>query len=309
MNCLVLGGAGFIGSHVVDALLERGHKVRVFDRPNIDITNLSASMPHIEFLSGDFSNESNLAEALGGIDTVIHLISTTTPKTSNENSIYDVETNIAGSIKLLTFANDMGVRKIVFASSGGTVYGEPSILPIPETHSTNPICSYGITKLAVEKYLHLFHHLYGLDYVVLRIANPFGERQNPHGGLGAVTTFLWKVLKGEPITIWGDGTVARDYFYVGDLVAAFVQVIENTAQSRVYNIGSGKAHTLNSVIATIQTITGIAATVNHTPARTLDVPINYLDISLAEKELSWVPMVTLERGIDRTLGWLENYDK
>lgn len=309
MNCLVLGGAGFIGSHIVEALLLRGHKVRVFDRPRIDTKNLSGSMAQIEFLSGDFTNESDIAKALEGIDTVVHLVSTTIPSTSNDNPVYDAETNIAGTVRLLALAKVAGVKKIVFASSGGTVYGEPLHLPIPETHPNNPICSYGITKLAIEKYLHIFYHLYGLDYSILRIANPYGERQNPNGGLGAVTVFLWKVLHGEPITIWGNGEVARDYFHISDLVAAFVSVIENIPPSRIYNIGSGRAYSLNEILAVIQAVTGKTATVNYTPARKLDVPVNYLDITRAKVELSWKPTISLEQGLAKTLTWLQTLER
>jgi len=305
MKCLVLGGAGFIGSHVVDALLERGHQVRVFDRPGIDTKNLSNSMTHIEFISGDFSNESDISKALEGSDIVVHLVSTSTPATSNENPVYDIETNITGTVRLLTFAKDAGVKKVVFASSGGTVYGEPLFLPIQETHPTDPICSYGATKLAIEKYLHIFHHLYGLEYSILRCANPYGERQNPAGGLGAVTVFLWKVLNGEPITIWGNGEVARDYFYISDLVAAFVKVIDDTTPSRIYNIGGGRAYSLNEIVATIQAVTGKAAKVNYTPARKLDVPVNYLDITRARNELAWVPTITLEQGVAKTWSALQ----
>lgn len=305
LNCLILGGAGFIGSHVVDALLQRGHKVRVFDRPNVDASNLAGSLPHVEFHSGEFFNEDDVAKALVGIDTVVHLISTTTPASSNDNPVYDAETNIAGTVRLLSLAKEAGVKKIVFASSGGTVYGEPMQLPISETHPNNPICSYGITKLTIEKYLHLFHHLHGLDYSILRIANPYGERQNPGGGLGAVTVFLWKVLHGEPITIWGNGDVARDYFYISDLVAAFVRVINDTPPSKIYNIGGGRAYSLNEIVATIQAVTGKAARVKYTPARRLDVPVNYLDITRARNELAWAPTVTLGQGLAKTLSALE----
>lgn len=309
MSCLILGGAGFIGSHVVDALLQRGHKVRVFDRPNVDTSNLVRSLPHVEFHSGEFFNEDDVAKALVGIDTVVHLISTTTPASSNDNPVYDAETNIAGTVRLLALAKDAGVKKVVFASSGGTVYGEPMQLPISEAHPNNPICSYGITKLTVEKYLHLFHHLHGLDYSILRIANPYGERQNPGGGLGAVTVFLWKVLHGEPITIWGNGEVARDYFYISDLVAAFVKVIDDTPPSRIYNIGGGRAYSLNEIVATIQAVTGKAAKVNYTPARKLDVPVNYLDITRARNELAWAPTVSLEQGVAKTWSALQGLQR
>jgi UDP-glucose 4-epimerase len=309
MRCLVLGGVGFIGSHIVDSLLQRGHAVRVFDRPRIDTKNLSNSLSHLELHSGEFFNEDDVAKALVGIDTIVHLISTTTPASSNDNPVYDAETNIAGTVRLLALAKGAGVKKIVFASSGGTVYGDPLQLPIPETHPNNPICSYGITKLTIEKYLHLFHHLHGLDYSILRIANPYGERQNPSGGLGAVTVFLWKMLHGEPITIWGNGEVARDYFYISDLVAAFIKVIEETAPSRIYNIGGGRAYSLNEIIDAIQVVTGKTALVNYTPARKLDVPVNYLDITRARNELAWTPTITLEQGIAKTHAWLEGLQR
>lgn len=305
MNCLVLGGAGFIGSHIVDALLEQEHKVRIYDRPRIDTGNLAESMAHIEYVSGDFTKASDITTILEGIDTVVHLVSTTIPASSNDVPVYDVETNIAGTVRLLELAKDAGVKKIVFASSGGTVYGEPLHIPIPETHPNNPICSYGITKLAIEKYLHLFHHLYGLDYSILRIANPYGERQNPSGGLGAITVFLWKVLHGEPITIWGNGEVARDYFHISDLVRAFVRVIEDATPSRIYNIGSGRAYSLNEILAVIQAVTGKVPIVNYTPARKLDVPVNYLDITRANAELSWTPTITLEQGVAKVWSWLQ----
>ena len=309
MNCLVLGGAGFIGSHIVDTLLVHGYKVRVFDRLRIDTVNLSQSMARIEFVSGDFTNINDITNALEDIDTIVHLVSTTIPASSNEAPVYDIETNIAGTVRLLELAKDAGVKKIVFASSGGTVYGEPLQIPIPETHPNNPICSYGITRLAIEKYLHLFHHLYDLDYSILRIANPYGERQNPNGGLGAVTVFIWKVLHGEPITIWGNGEVARDYFYISDLAAAFVQLIENQTPSKIYNIGSGTAYSLNEILNVIQAVTGKKAIVNYTHARALDVPVNYLDISRAKRELSWVPSISLEQGIEKTHSWMQGFSR
>lgn len=309
IKCLVLGGAGFIGSHIVDALLARDHNVRVFDRPEMEIKSPCTGKSYAEYVSGDFINETDISKALDGIDTVVHLVSTTIPASSNEAPAYDVETNIAGTIRLLTLAKDAGVKKIVFASSGGTVYGEPLYLPIPETHPNDPICSYGISKLAIEKYLHLFHHLHGLDYTVLRIANPYGERQNPCGGQGAIAVFLWKVLHGEPITIWGNGEVARDYFHISDLSSAFVKVIESTPPSKIYNIGSGQAYSLKEILATIQSVTGKTASINYTQARKLDVIANYLDISRAQDELSWTPKVTLEQGLVKTLTWLQALER
>ena len=305
MRCLVLGGAGFIGSHIVDALTARNHTVRIFDLPRINTLNLERSIGSVEILSGDFNNVNDISPALEDIDVVVHLVGTTLPGPSNENPVYDVESNVIGTLNLLKQAVAGGVRKIIFSSSGGTVYGIPQSVPIPETHPTNPICSYGITKLAIEKYLALFHHLYSLDYTILRLANPYGERQRIDGVQGAVGVFLGKTLVGQPITIWGDGSVARDYFYISDLVGAFITAIESDPPSRIYNISGGLAYSLNDILSVIRKMTGMEPEVRYTPGRKLDVPVNCLDIQLAGKELGWQPQISLEEGIARTWEWLK----
>lgn len=299
MNCLIIGGAGFIGSHVADALLAKNHHVRIFDRHNVNTHNIANITSRIDLACGDFLNEDDLRLAVSGMDIVVHLVSMTLPKSSNDNMLYDVETNIAGTLRLLNIAKQEGVRKIVFASSGGTIYGTPQAVPIPETHPTEPLCAYGVNKLTIEKYLQLYNHLFGLDYVILRIANPYGERQDYTSGLGAITTFLWQVISGNPITIWGDGSVARDYLYVSDVADAFTRVIEKPTPSKLYNIGSGNAFSLNEIIDVIRTITGYDPAVTYTDARKLDVPINCLDINKAVNELEWIPKISLEDGISR----------
>ena len=308
LRCLVLGGAGFIGSHIVDALVLKGHSVRVFDLPHISTENLHQSIQNIEITAGDFNNISDISNALEGMDVVIHLAGSTLPGPSNKNPVYDVETTVIGTLNLLEKAVEKGIRKIVFASSGGTVYGIPKTLPIPETHQTAPLCSYGITKLTVEKYLDLFYHLQGLEYTVLRIANPYGERQRIKNVQGAIAVFLGKVLMGENITIWGDGSVSRDYFHISDLAAAFLKVIEQDTKERVYNIGSGRATTLKEILSVIKRVTGRSFSVEFTPARKLDVPANCLQIELAKTNLEWQPKISLEDGIDRTWKWLKNQD-
>lgn len=307
MRCLVLGGAGFIGSHIVDALIARNHTVRIFDLPRINTLNLERSIGSVEILSGDFNNVNDISPALEDVDVVVHLVGTTLPGPSNENPAYDVESNVIGTLNLLKQAVAKGVRKIIFSSSGGTVYGIPQSVPIPETHPTNPICSYGITKLAIEKYLALFHHLYGLDYTILRLANPYGERQRIDGIQGAVGVFLGKTLLGQPITIWGDGSVARDYFYISDLIGAFIAAIERDLPSKIYNISGGVAYSLNDILSVIRNVTGMQPEVNYTPGRKLDVPVNCLDIQLARKEFGWEPKISLEKGIARTWNWLKAY--
>jgi UDP-glucose 4-epimerase len=304
MHCLVLGGAGFIGSNIVTALVKEGHKVRAFDRPNISLHNLWECINAVEVLAGDFYNINDISAALKGIDVVVHLACSTVPGPSNENPIYDVETNVLGTLSFLETALKEGVKKIIFASSGGTVYGIPESLPIRETHPTNPICSYGITKLTSEKYLALFNHLYDLDYTVLRLGNAYGKGQRTDNIQGAVAVFLGKTLADEIITVWGDGSVVRDYLCIDDLVAAFLKVIECKTRSRVYNIAGGHPYSLNEVLTIIRDTTGKNLQVEYASRRSLDVPINFLDISRAEKELYWRPKISLREGIGQFWNWL-----
>lgn len=306
MNCLVLGGAGFIGSHIVEALVSRGHNVRVFDLSNISTRNIEQCLDRVEVMGGDFNNINDVSPALENIDVVVHLVCTTLPGPSNENPVYDVESNIIGTLNLLEKAVQKGVKKIIFSSSGGTVYGVPQMLPIPEDHRTDPSCSHGITKLAIEKYLGLFRHLYDLDYVVLRIGNPYGERQRIDNVQGVIGVFLGRTLLGETITVWGDGSVARDYFYIDDLVSAFVSVVESDTKSRIYNIAGGQAYSLMDILSIIREVTGEDPPVRFAPARKLDVPVSCLNIGRAKSELGWMPSTPLREGIAKTWKWVKS---
>ncbi len=304
MRCLVLGGAGFIGSHIVDVLVAKKHQVRVFDLPHLTLNNLRSSRDAIEMIEGDFDNENDIAKALDKVDVVVHLVCLTLPGPSNLNPIYDVEKNVISTLRLLNLAREHGIRKIVFASSGGTIYGVPQRIPIPETHQTNPICSYGITKLTIEKYLGLYHHLHDLEYTVLRLSNPYGERQRIDGLQGAVTVFLGNILLNKKITVWGDGLVERDYFHISELASLFVRVCEEETKSEIYNIGSGKSYSLNELLQVITRVTGESPSVEYTSAHKSDVLVNCLDISRAREEIGWNPSVSLEEGISRTWEWL-----
>lgn len=304
-RCLVLGGRGFIGSHLVDALLIRDYRVRCFDRPHIaPLGDAHLTNPNFELYEGDLVSEADMTEALEGCDIVYHLVSTTLPKSSNADPVFDVESNLLGTVRLLNRAVTVGVRKVIFVSSGGTVYGNPMQIPIPETHPTDPICSYGITKLAVEKYLSLFKHLHGLDYNVLRLSNPFGERQRTHASQGAVAVFLGKVLRSEPVEIWGDGSVVRDYIHVADVVAALLAALDRTCGEHVLNIGSGRGISLNEVLGSIEKVTGRSAIRRYMPSRAFDVPASVLSIERAKHTLGWSPQVDFEFGLELFTKWL-----
>jgi UDP-glucose 4-epimerase len=298
---LLLGGAGFMGGHVVDALLEEDCRVRVFDRTR----RPSGLHANVEFCEGEFTNCSELAAALEGCRTVFHLLATTDPKTSNEDPVHDLESNLTATVRLLELIRNSSVQKIVFASSGGTVYGVPATVPIPEHHETKPICSYGIHKLAIEHYLALYHRLYGLDYCVLRISNAFGERQRPKASQGAVAVFLDKALRGEEIDVWGDGSVVRDYVYIRDVADALCRAARHEGSPRQFNIGSGRGLSVNEVILSIESLVGRPVSRRYLPSRPFDVPVNVLDISLAAAHLDWRPEHTFERGLKHTLEWMQ----
>jgi len=305
MKSLVIGGNGFIGTNLVDGLLRKGHAVRVFDRYP---SRFREPNPAVEYVVGDLGNHGEVADVVQGVDFVFHLAYTSLPHTSNEDPVYDIRSNVVDTVQMLQQCSAAAVRKVIFISSGGTVYGIPQNTPIKEDDATDPICSYGITKLAIEKYLHLFHRLHGLDYVVARISNPYGEQQNPDAKQGAVTVFLGNLKRGNPITIWGDGEVVRDYIYIGDAVQALVKSADyqpGPDQHRVFNIGAGRGYSLNQLIAAMRVVVGKDIDVRYTPGRVEDVPSNVLDISRATAELGWKPEVELEEGLTRTWEWLK----
>lgn len=311
-RCLVLGGAGFIGSHLVELLVAEGFPVRVFDlrgraseRLALPSAGLASLAGGIQVVEGDFQKASELAAAVAGCEAVFHLIGTTVPSSSNRDPVFDVETNLAATLRLLDACVKARVQQVIFSSSGGTVYGEAGNHPIPETHPTEPRSSYGITKLAIEKYLALFHQLHGLDYTVLRIANAYGPRLPLTGEQGVVGAFLARLKRGEAITIWGEGAVVRDYVYVSDVVRAFRAALGQRSPFRLFNIGTGVGTSLKELIACMERVTGRRAQIEQRPARPVDLPVNVLDSTRARQHLRWQPAVSLETGLRRTWEWLQ----
>src|SRR3989442_5510764 len=286
MRCVVLGGGGFVGSHLSEALLASGYDVTVFDRSEARYLEY-AHQKGTNLFIGDFLNPGDLSRGLSNCDVVFHLACTTVPQTSNDNPSYDAETNILGTLRLLDAARKAQVKKIIFASSGGTVYGIPQEIPIKEGHPTEPTSSYGITKLTIEKYLHLYWSMYELDYCILRIANAYGERQPITTTQGVIAAFLDTALRQNAITVWGDGTIRRDYIYAGDIASAFVKASTHAGELRIFNIGAGQGHSLKDIISMIENITQRPLQVRYTPGRSFDVPVNVLDVSRAIIHLNW----------------------
>ncbi len=305
MNCTIFGGGGFIGSALADRLLAEGHAVRIFERPRVP--QYRSFLPHenVEWISGDFSNAHDLKKSVDAADVVFHLVSTSLPKNSNEDPVYDVQSNVVASLQLLRCMVDHKVPRVVFISSGGTVYGNPQYLPIDEKHPTNPIVSYGITKLAIEKYLQLYERLYGLTAISLRVSNPFGERQRIETAQGVVAAFLHRAIDQTPIEIWGDGSVTRDYLYLSDVIDALVKAAAYQGQERVFNISSGVGTSLASLIEVLESVFGSPIERTFLPGREFDVPVSILSSELARRELGWSPKVELRDGLVRTMAWIK----
>lgn len=302
MKALVIGGNGFIGSHLVDKLTQQGWSVTVLD---LQPRRYDSLLPQIHFIRGDLTQDYLVREALLDIDVVFHLAWATIHEISNQDLTADIHANLIPSVHLLEACYQAGVQRVVFTSSGGTVYGPAQKIPIPETHPTHPINGYGITKLAVEKYLRMFNHLNGLSYVILRPSVPYGPRQNPLGRQGAVGVFLYRVAHGLPITIWGDGSVTRDYFYVTDLVKALIAGAEQElGQHRIFNIGGMEEVSLLKLVEFVEQTVRKKANVEFHPARYFDAPRIVLDTNLIRKELNWEPTVSLAEGLSRTWEWM-----
>jgi UDP-glucose 4-epimerase len=303
-TCLVLGGNGFLGSHIAEALVKRGYSVRVFDNFKYGTTNLQNIKNDIEIINGDFLDENNIDQALKGIDYLFHFISTTVPATAAKDPVFDIETNLIGSVKLLQLAVKNNVQKIIFPSSGGTIYGEPEYLPVKETHPLNPQDPYGISKLAIEKYLYYFRRISGLDYLILRYSNPYGEKQNPNSPQGVIPVFLSKIKKGETPIIYGDGSMARDYIYVKDAIEATISVLESGTKEHIFNIGSGKSTSINELIQILSNIVHKRFNPVYINDNVVRVQKIMLDISRISEQINWKPITTLEQGIFHTWQWL-----
>lgn len=303
MRCLVLGGAGFIGSHVVARLVAAGHAVRVVDlHPN----PYTPPPPGVECLWSDWNDPACLEQALTGIDVVVHLIGTLWPGKEVPGACGQVNDELQPTLRLLEGCVAKGVRRIVFLSSGGTVYGLPHHTPIDESHALRPICTYGVAKLTIEHVIHLYHHKYGLEYVILRGANIYGEHHSLNRPQGAVNVFLKKLALGEEIEIWGDGTVVRDFLYVGDMARAVRLAVEAPIPAEVLNVGSGKGVSVNELLAIVGDATGSSPTVRYLAGRGCDVPANILAIDRIRAVTGWLPEVGLRDGVARTWRWTSN---
>lgn len=288
----------------MDRLLADGHAVRVLERARNQPHRAFAASERMEWLSGDFRQLADVSAALKDASAVVHLVWSTRPKNSNEDLIFDLQSNVISTLQLLEEMRRQGIKTILFASSGGTVYGPPLRTPIDEDHPTNPTSSYGITKLTGEKYLLLARDLYGLQPIILRMANPYGERQRVAAAQGVVAAFLERALAGQAIEIWGDGTVIRDFLHVEDVSRACSAALRYPGESTIFNIGSGSGTTLNELVRLLSELLGRELEVRYQPGRSFDVQSNVLCCRRAHQQLHWQPAIGMAEGLARTLAWL-----
>lgn len=304
MNIMLLGAAGFIGTNLTLALSRSGE-----DRVTV-VSRRRAAFPwdgreNVRFVESELNVGTDYDALVKGQDVIYHLLSTTMPTTSNRQIAEELEANVILSSHLFEACARQGVKRVIFLSSGGTVYGKNGACPLREDAPTDPISSYGIQKLTTEKLLYLYRHVFGLDYRIIRLSNPYGPWQRPNGQLGAVTTFTYKALRGEPIDVYGDGQVVRDFLYIDDAVRGILTIADAENGQRLYNLGSGYGTSIREVLDTVERTLGCRLTVRYREARAVDVPVNFLDIGRYEADFGPLDPLPLDEGIQKTAAFLK----
>ena len=299
-RALVVGGNGLIGSALVDRLVDDGHEVAVFDRYS---NGTSHRADGVEVIVGDLADEVAVEAALEGRDTLVHLISVSTPASADDDPVTDIHDNVARSVRLLQSAVEAGIRRVHFASTGGAMYGRDASRPSRETDAPDPVSPYAIGKLAVEGYLRYFAVKHGLDSIVHRISNPYGSRQHPDRVQGVIPIFLDRIASGRPITVLGDGSATRDFVHVDDVARMIAATVDRPARHAVYNVGSGEATSLAHVIELCAEVAGHPVTIERGVEPSTFVHRSVLDIARAVDEFGVAPVIGLREGIERT--WAE----
>ena len=306
MKVVVTGGAGFIGSHVVDLLVDAGHEVVVVD--DLSTGRFSNLNPKPKFYQVDIRSDAfRTVIEKERPEVISHHAAQMDVRRSVADPIFDADVNILGSIKLADHARDFGVRKVIHISSGGAVYGEPVYLPCDENHPVRPLCPYGASKYTFEMYLFMYKELYGLDYSVIRYPNVYGPRQDPNGEAGVVAIFIGQMLKDKPVTINGTGEQVRDFVYVGDCARANLMTLEN-GSGGTYNLGYGVGTTVNQIFSELKSITGYPREALYGPTKPGETFRIYLDASRAKNDLGWEPSVDLKQGLRNTVEYFQEVE-
>ena len=304
MKILVTGGAGFIASQIADAYLREGHEVYVLD--NLSTGFLKNVNPNAHFIKSDISSPS-LVELFEKVkfDVVNHHAAQIDVRKSVNDPIFDANTNILGTINLLQACIKTGVKKFMFASTGGAVYGEQEYFPADEKHPTNPVSPYGITKLSIEKYLYFYKNEYGLKHTILRYANVYGPRQNPFGEAGVVAIFTNKLLRNENPIINGEGKQTRDYVFVEDVVKANVTTLKDE-DSEIFNVGTGIETSVNELFTSINLIAGGKAEEKHGPAPKGEQARSVITSEKLFSKFNWKPSIKIDEGLKKTFEFFKS---
>ena len=302
MNIVIIGASGFIGTNLAIKLKQDcKNKIVLVDR-HIEYFSPVVTNSNVEIKEAYLNCDDDF-EYLKNQDVLYHLFSTTVPTTSNNHISQELQENVIFSSKLLEKCIQYNVKKVIFISSGGTVYGKEVRCPITEETPLKPISSYGLQKVAIENLLYLYRNMHGLDYRIIRLSNPYGPYQRPNGVLGAVTTFTYKAIKKEKIEVYGDGSIIRDFIYIDDAVRGILCIANNEGSKKTYNLGSGNGTSIKEVINTVQHVVGDTEVI-YKPGRSVDVPVNFLDISRFERDFGKLECIDLEEGIKRTADFL-----
>lgn len=305
---LIIGGAGYIGAHLVPKLIATGRQVTVLGRSTMTRNDLPGGAAYV---AGDFAQAELIGRLLDTHQEVIHLAYATVPNTSFENPLADLLQNLPPTVQLFSAAAERGV-KLVLVSSGGTVYGESVELPIRETHTTRPISPYGVTKLTLENYAYLYAVTHGLDFVCVRPANAYGAGQRPFVGQGFIATAMASAMRGMPVKIFGELGTVRDYLYVCDLASGIVNALERGHLSETYNLGSGIGLNNAEVVEAFKPLMweiGLETAIENLPERAFDVQANVLDSTKLQDHTGWKPKVGFDDGLRRTRDWLRRLEK
>lgn len=305
MRILVTGGAGFIGSHVADAFVAAGHEVSILD--DLSSGKRENLNPRAQFFPLDVQDSSGVADLIRRVrpEVLCHHAAQMDVRRSVADPVFDARVNLIGLLNLLEHGRQYGLRRVLFASTGGAIYGEQDVFPAPETHKTEPVSPYGVAKLASERYLFFYSVAYGISYAALRYANVYGPRQNPHGEAGVIAIFAEKLLRGDEPIINGDGTQTRDYVFIGDLVRANVMAL--TAEfSGALNLGTGVETDVNAIYHQLRALCGSPAPERHGPAKPGEQQRSAIDSTLARRVLGWRPDVGLEEGLRKTVAFFRD---
>jgi UDP-glucose 4-epimerase len=306
-RCLVLGGGGFLGLNLCNRLAQAGAEVTCFSRSHPQAAVLDRRVARI---TGQFTDRLAIANAVERQDIVFHLIAGSIPESSNRDPSAELSATPIATVHLLEICRSAGIRKLVFASSGGAIYGIPHATPIPEQAPTDPISAYGISKLMIEKSLYLYQHLHGIDYQVLRIANPYGRFQLGTKHQGLIGSYLHRILLDQPLEIWGTGAVVRDFIHIDDVSDAFLAAVSYRGPHKILNVGSSLGLSVNQIVAELEAAFGRdRLTCVYKASRAADVPINVLDTALIRSELGWRPRVALRDGLISTIAWMRTHLK